>query len=115
MIPIGFKDSSVKANRIHPEIFRALYDVARCYESAGAKSVTITSLNDAQHRPGSLHYIGRAVDVRTHDLPFNGAGKRNLRDAIARYLGPGFDVILEDLGGPREHLHVEYDLRAGDL
>ena len=110
-VPVSFKDDSVKATRVHPEVFRALADVARCYEAVGARQLIVTSINDAQHRRGSLHYQGRAFDCRTKDLPFGSAGKRNLRDDIARYLGTGWDVILEDQGGPNEHLHLELQWR----
>lgn len=69
-------------------------------------SCTITSGNDSTHGEHSLHYKGRALDFRTHD--FRG-DKGLLRDAVKAALGPDFDVVLEALGEPNEHLHVEYD------
>lgn len=66
----------------------------------------VTSANDSQHMHGSKHFIGSALDFRTKHT---GRGKA-VSDAIRKELGPmGFDVILEDLGGQNEHLHIEYD------
>ena len=68
------------------------------------RDAIITAGTDGQHMPGSLHYRGRALDLRTHDL--TPSKREELRDALARGLGPGWDVVLE-----ATHLHVEYDPR----
>jgi len=79
---------------------------------------TITSWADSQHGTNSWHLRtglpagdGRAVDVRTKTLP------RELvqvfyRNVQRRLTLLGFDVVLEDLNGEQEHLHVELDGRA---
>lgn len=66
------------------------------------RDAIITAGTDGQHMAGSLHYRGRALDVRTRDL--TPAKKQELRDALARGLGPGWDVIVEPT-----HIHIEYD------
>jgi hypothetical protein len=68
----------------------------------------ITSGNDSIHKVGSLHARDKALDFRTRTLA-DRADKFKFRDAMRGLLGPGYDVILEDVGGPNEHLHVEYD------
>ncbi len=68
----------------------------------------ITSGNDSVHKVGSLHGRDKAIDFRTKTLPER-ADKFKFRDTLRAIIGPDFDVILEDIGGPNEHLHVEYD------
>jgi hypothetical protein len=59
------------------------------------------------------HYKGLAADLRTRGTGLS----TQIRDDLVLALGHlGFDVVLEDLGGPNEHIHMEYDLRkATDL
>lgn len=66
----------------------------------------ITSANDSTHSATSWHYKGRALDFRTKHYV---GDKTALVQEIKDDLGPNFDVVLEDLGGNNEHLHVEYD------
>lgn len=74
---------------------------------------TITSCDDSVHGPRSLHPTGRAIDVRTKDiLPRD---KTAFVEEITKRLnGIGFDVVYEDDGGPQEHIHIEYDPKAGE-
>ncbi len=67
-----------------------------------------TSGNDKVHMQSSLHYRDLALDFRTHDLP-SPAKKQEFAKVVKRRLGRDYDVILEDMGLPNEHLHVEYD------
>lgn len=65
-------------------------------------TLTVTSQSDGTHKADSLHYLGRAWDIRIRDLPHIGDARdwaNNLKDA----LGPDWDVILES-----DHLHLEY-------
>lgn len=64
--------------------------------------VYVTSIDDRQHGPNTLHGFSLAVD-------FGVAGNRmdqleRLHGFFARYLPLDYDVILE-----RDHVHVEYD------
>jgi len=65
---------------------------------------TITSLTDGKHSPKSLHYIGKAFDLRTHDL-----GSKSTPHGVAMKLraalGGDYDVVVET-----DHIHVEYDV-----
>lgn len=69
--------------------------------------VVITSGTDGPHMEGSKHYTGEALDVRTRNF----ASVRQLEQFLAvvtRKLGDDYQVIRES-----DHLHVEYDPRAG--
>jgi hypothetical protein len=66
----------------------------------------VTSLNDGEHSPTSLHPKGLAADLRTRGT---GSATSLLGD-LKKKLNPlGFDVILEDPEGNNEHIHLEYD------
>lgn len=76
------------------------------------ENLLVTSAQDSRHKAGSVHPLGMAVDFRTKNLRRGQA--RRLRDRMKERLGEAYDVILEDEGGPNEHLHVERDpVRGG--
>ena len=68
----------------------------------------ITSANDSTHSAASWHYKGRALDFRTHYDVLNGR-EQAFRDEVKEALGAEFDVVLEAVGTPQEHLHIEWD------
>lgn len=63
-----------------------------------AGEIVVTSAKDGKHGDGSLHYQGRAVDLRTRDFTDIWASK--LRMA----LGKDWDVVIES-----DHVHCEFD------
>lgn len=67
----------------------------------------VTSGRDGKHMPTSKHYVDQALDFRTHGLPLD--DKYALLAVVKRRLGADYDVIIEDLHQPNEHLHAEYD------
>lgn len=67
----------------------------------------VTSGNDGVHMRGSKHYSDEALDFRTKTL--SKTDKHLFKDTLTQRLGKGYDLVLEDEGGPNEHLHVEYD------
>lgn len=89
------------------QILLAVIVADRVYSELGYETV-ITSLNDGEHKKGSLHYKGNAVDIRTKHLP-DAHTKFNMASRISNALGPQYDVILEHLDHENEHLHIEYD------
>ena len=60
---------------------------------------TITSCTDGDHKPGSLHHTGRAVDLRLPTL-----GVEQIVQQLKNRLGDEYDVVLE-----KDHIHLEYD------
>ncbi len=50
----------------------------------------------------SLHFSGKAIDLRTRDMA---AGKeQKVVEALKTKLGNNFDIVLES-----DHIHLEYD------
>jgi hypothetical protein len=64
--------------------------------------LTITSGTDGKHMPGSKHYTGEALDIRTSNL--TRTNRERVLVALKGRLGPQYDVVLE-----KDHIHVEYD------
>ena len=69
--------------------------------------MVITSGLEGQHKPGSLHSVGKALDFRTKHL--SAQDKHDLVEEARRQLGAAYQLILEAEGKPREHLHIEFD------
>lgn len=67
----------------------------------------ITSGNDSKHMAGSKHYTNEALDIRTKHLTF--ADRTLLIRTVQRRLGRDYQLKLESLGQPNEHLHIEFD------
>jgi hypothetical protein len=106
---LKFKDG-VKLTELKPQLVLAIVTLLLIYEENYAAELVITSVNDGEHREDSYHYEGRAFDARTRGT---GRATQIAGETKARLGSLGFDVVLEDLGGPNEHLHVELDRRAG--
>lgn len=66
---------------------------------------TITSGVDGVHSPTSLHYDGRAVDIRTNDMPFEPSA---FVAQLVERLPSDFDVVLLYEKEDNEHIHVEW-------
>jgi len=80
--------------------------VERAFADRGFTTV-VTSAGDGQHKEGSLHYTGCALDFRTKHVG-DSAQKHAIVARIKTAL-PQCDVLFENEGAPNEHLHVEYD------
>lgn len=103
--------SGVSLRNLQPQVILAMMVVRDYFTDKGIKNFTVTSCNDGTHMKGSLHYEGRAFDTRTHDISLTNrtAWLEQMRNDIKNALGNEFDVILEDVGGANEHLHIEFD------
>lgn len=101
-----FLKANVKPDAVSTEILLGILIAKDVWRDAG-QELTVTALRDGTHRPGSLHYVGKAVDVRTKDLPSQ--LKPILIAELKSRLTSSYDVVFEDEGGANEHLHIEYD------
>ena len=98
----------VKAS-VRPRSLTISAGVINAASSMGlTEDMVITSGNDSTHMEGSKHYTGEALDVRTKHLP--ATLKTALAEMVRQRLGPKYQVILESVGTPNEHLHVEFDV-----
>jgi hypothetical protein len=90
---------------------KSLVIAAAVINSANAigleKDMVITAGTDGQHRRGSKHYTGEALDIRTKTL--TRAERVGFIAHLKRKLGANYDVVLEDVGRANELLHVERD------
>lgn len=77
--------------------------VNELYEDLG-KECVITSGCDGNHRRGSRHYSGEAIDFRTRHLSSTQVDW--LKEKAIHRLGPQFDVVMARMP---PHIHVEYD------
>ena len=98
--------------RVVPQILAALSKIENIFAQHGFIPV-VTSANDSSHSPGSLHYIGAAIDIRSKGLPFN------VKNAIyaamkSAFPTPPWYILLEDKGGYNEHYHLQHGLVIKD-
>lgn len=101
----------VKLNHLDPPMGGKVYPLAHLWEAyfpLDADGMTVTSGHegapgDGVHRKDSLHYKGRAIDLRVRDVRVEDV-KARFVPAARLLLGPDFDVIFEG-----DHVHIEYD------
>ena len=92
---------------LHPALILALLRADAIFASY-SQDCWVTSINDSTHMLGSLHYQGRAVDLRVHHLP-DEAARVTVTNTLRSALGPQFTVLYEAPGTPNSHIHVELD------
>ena len=95
--------SGVKAAGIQPELLLAITVADQVYSSFSVLCV-ITALTDGKHSVNSLHYKGKAVDLRCN----NTADDAKIVAELKARLGLDYDVILEGAGTLNEHIHLEF-------
>ncbi len=96
-------------DRIHAA---TLYAMAKAEEIMGPilrakkepKEPTVTALMDGHHMATSLHYVGLAVDIRSHDLTAEEIAQ--VTADLKKALGGDYDVIMEATG-TNAHYHIE--------
>lgn len=86
---------------VTPVVINAWPKIQKAFRAHGYEAVC-TSANDGTHSDGSLHYVGKALDLRSRHIPMEEQQLilKSLRDT----LGADWDVILES-----DHYHLEYD------
>ena len=89
--------------RMHIRIESILHILDDISEKMLGRAVIITAGREGLHSKTSLHYKGRAIDIRINDIP-DYVQVVAYRDAIKEALGSGYDVVLETT-----HIHIEWD------
>lgn len=98
--------AGVSLKNLKSQTVLAIIVAEREYSKFGVTNMVITSINDGDHKVGSKHYTGEAVDLRTKPV----GHAHQLVLAIRNKLKPlGFDVLFEFEGLDREHCHIEFD------
>jgi hypothetical protein len=97
---IYFK-SGVYAAKLRGPVVTAINIAHDCMKDL-AHDLTITSLADGRHMPGSLHYKDLAIDIRTRLL--TEGEKQDLATMLKARLGSYYDVVVHST-----HIHIEYD------
>ena len=91
---------------LHPCWGIAFPIIQRIFNRRGYECI-VTSANDSKHGPNSLHYKGKALDLRTKHVPM--MDKLPVIKELKESLGPQFDVVFEAEGTVNEHAHIEWD------
>lgn len=84
----------------HPKLLYALRKLDLIFNTNGEMFI-ITSLKDREHSPGSLHYVGMAVDVRIHHIK-DGLKRQEIYQQIHDVLDERYDIIHHST-----HMHIE--------
>lgn len=91
----------VRVRGISNEILLAIMVAQSVFENF-KEDMTITSITDGDHKSGSLHHTGEAIDLRSRDI--DPTALVQIAAQLRQHLGGSFDVILET-----DHIHIEYD------
>jgi hypothetical protein len=70
--------------------------------------VIVTSGVGGNHRFGSDHYKGCAVDLRSKHLELSDRQKQDLAVDVEDVLGDEFLCLFEGAGTPNEHFHLAW-------
>jgi len=84
-----------------PVLLIPLIEAERILRGFGYTGVVITSITNDDHNAGSLHHVGKAVDIRTKRL--SDRETRILKETLDGKFSQ-FVVVLENI-----HLHIEHN------
>ena len=108
--PLGLWDfkPGTPRNTLQPAMTRIEGRVDRAFREVAGRDGFVTATTNGQHKRGSKHYEGNAVDLRGRDL--TDAQGRRVRDLLKESLGPDYDVLWETYRDRNNnHIHIEYD------
>lgn len=88
----------VSVGDLKMQMRRRLTTIDQAFIRSCGHEAVLTSTNEGDHKPSSLHYSNLAVDIRRPAEP-----ARVLKE-LQTDLGPDFDIVFES-----DHIHIEYD------
>ena len=98
------KDSANLKGIVPASVDPIIEAAAPVYERFG-KDLVITSGTDGQHMQGSLHYVGKALDLRASEAwGYSDRVRGQIAGHLRRELGPNYDIVIEPT-----HIHAEHD------
>jgi RHS repeat-associated protein len=104
--PLGLwsyaSEYGTSANGLSDRILGIEKVVDQAFQVFIGRDAVVTYGQNGRHKPGSLHYTGNAIDLRTRDL--SRADLSSITSLLQGYLGDNFDVLNEG-----DHIHIEYD------
>jgi hypothetical protein len=89
---------------MHPRVECIFHDLDKVTNRLFGRDVILTAGREGLHSKNSLHYEGRAIDIRINDLDPDRI--QEYASEIRKVLGPGYDVVVEGT-----HIHIEWDRR----
>jgi len=92
---------------LRAEVLLGLLCVMKVFDKYKYELV-ITEATGGNHMTGSLHYQGRALDIRSKHITDPVTKARIVFDCQDA-LGENFDFILEGENNLQEHFHLEFD------
>lgn len=95
----------IKVGGVQPEILLGLAVVESVFRDF-KKECIVTEITGGQHMVGSFHYSGQAIDFRSKHIP-DMLIKQSLLQECQEALGANFTFILEKVGDPQEHYHLQ--------
>lgn len=96
----------VRFRELRPEIYNIFSTLDEVFKGHNLEC-TITSANDKTHMINSRHYRNLALDLRSHFI-LKGY-EQSVVDELRTALGLDYNILLEALDTPNEHIHLEYD------
>jgi hypothetical protein len=95
--------SGARVGGIEQETVLAIMIAASVYDKF-EQPFMVTAVTDSKHMPGSLHYVGLAVDLGMPSANVKNVLLQSLREALA----DDFDVVEEG-----DHIHIEFQPKRG--
>ncbi len=95
----GIQPVMIIAMMVVEQVYRELENLDNC---------VFTSCTDGEHKKGSDHYVGNAIDVRIWGFDKMGIDIQDVADKIASRLTEEYEVIVHST-----HIHIGFDPQKG--